>query len=90
MSDRLAHLRAAFPVAASWIYFNHAAVCPLSQPVATAVQSFLSDSLQNGSTGWKQWDEVREHTRAQAGRLLGCSAAEVALSTSTSQGLITV
>ncbi|MFT7464743.1 MAG: cysteine desulfurase/selenocysteine lyase, partial [Pseudohongiellaceae bacterium] len=49
-----------------------------------------SDSLQNGSTGWKQWDEVREHTRAQAGRLLGCSAAEVALSTSTSQGLITV
>lgn len=90
MSDRLAELRAAFPVAASWIYFNHAAVCPLAQPVAAAVRSFLDDALQNGSTGFRQWDERRQHVRAQAARLLGCAAAEVALSTSTSQGLITV
>ncbi len=90
MSDRLAKLRAAFPVAASWIYFNHAAVCPLAQPVADAVRAFLDECLHNGSTGWKQWEEQKTRVRSQAARLLGCTAAEVALSTSTSQGLINV
>lgn len=90
MPDRLALLRAAFPVASSWIYFNHAAVCPLARPVAEAVRSFLTDALKNGSTGFRQWDEKRAEVRTQAARLLGCAAHEIALTTSTSQGLITV
>jgi len=90
MSDRLASLRAAFPVASSWIYFNHAAICPLAQPVADAVRSFLTEASQNGSTGFRKWDEKRREVRILAAELLGCAAHEIALTTSTSQGLITV
>lgn len=90
MSDVLAELRTEFPVADSWIYLNHAAVAPLPRCVVTAVQAFLDDASRNGSTGFAHWMEVREQVRADAARLLGAQADEVAITTSTSQGLLTV
>lgn len=90
MPDSLAALRSCFPVAESWIYFNHAAVCPLARPVAEAVQAFVSDTLKNGSTGFREWDSRRASARARAAHLIGCQPEEIALTTSTSQGLIAV
>ena len=45
MTDLLAELRTQFPVADSWIYFNHAAVAPHSLRVDRAVRGFLDDAL---------------------------------------------
>ena len=90
MSPALAELRTCFPVAESWIYFNHAAVCPLAVPVARATRQFLEDALANGSTGFREWDARRASARARAARLLGCRVEDIALTTSTSQGLIAV
>jgi len=91
MPDLLAELRAAFPVRDAWLYFNHAAVSPLSNPVAKAIEDFNRDALENGSARFQDWLDRRESARTQAARLLGgAQSDEVALTTSTSQGLLTV
>ena len=91
MPDLLAELRAAFPVRDRWLYFNHAAVSPLSCPVAKAMEDFNRDALENGSARFQNWLDRRESARLQAARLLGgAQSEEVALTTSTSQGLLTV
>ncbi len=91
MPDLLAELRATFPVRDHWLYFNHAAVSPLSSPVAKAMQDFSRDALENGSARFQGWLDRRESARTQAAHLLGgAKPEEVALTTSTSQGLLTV
>jgi cysteine desulfurase/selenocysteine lyase len=90
MTETLSDLRACFPVSETWIYFNHAAVCPLATPVARAVESFLADAVANGSTGFRTWDAKRASARRQIAALVGCREMDVALTTSTSQGLIAV
>ncbi|GJM21500.1 MAG: cysteine desulfurase [Planctomycetota bacterium] len=90
MTDVLAELRTEFPVRESWIYLNHAAVAPLPNCVVAAVNAFLRDANRNGSTGFAHWMSVREQVRADAARLLGAQPSEVAITTSTSQGLLTV
>jgi len=86
----LADLRASFPVAARWIYVNHAAVAPVSLEVAKAVGRFVRDASTDGGVHWEQWLAVRDEARAKAARLLGASPATLAFTTSTSQGLLTV
>lgn len=65
-------------------------MCPLALPVAAAMERFTADAVHNGSTNWRDWGAAREAVRHDAATLLGCTADEVALTTSTSQGLITV
>jgi len=88
--DTLADLRSAFPVAEFWIYFNHAAVSPLPSPVVDAVAEFTHDAATQGSTGWAGWLARRERARERSAALLGARPSEIALTTSTSQGLLTV
>ncbi|MED5330440.1 MAG: aminotransferase class V-fold PLP-dependent enzyme [Planctomycetota bacterium] len=90
MQPALATLRKAFPVANSWIYFNHAACAPLSEPTIKAVKTFLDEACTEGSTRWDAWMEHREQVRRRVSRLMGAKENEVAFTTSTSQGLITV
>jgi selenocysteine lyase/cysteine desulfurase len=90
MADALADLRAAFPVAKRWIYFNHAAVSPMSLPVRDAVAGFLEDATRQGSTGFASWLQRREEARIRAAELLSTDPATIAFTTSTSQGLLTV
>jgi cysteine desulfurase / selenocysteine lyase len=90
LPDALSDLRAAFPVAARWIYFNHAAVAPVALPVEQAVAEFLREGREHGSAGFAGWLARREAARAAAAKLLGAQTSEVAFTTCTSQGLITV
>lgn len=91
MTSPLDELRAAFPVADRWVYLNHAAVCPLPEPVRRAVVAFVDEAAEHGSTGWADWLARREHVRGKAARLLGAADAdEVGFVTSTSQGILTV
>lgn len=90
MNAALAELRAAFPVAEFWIYFNHAAVAPVALPVERAVAEFLAQARRDGSAGFAGWLARREQARRSAAALLGARPDEVAFTTSTSQGLINV
>ena len=90
MPDALSALRAAFPVASRWIYFNHAAVAPVAVPVEAAVAEFLREAREHGSAGFRAWLERREAARQAAAALIGARSSEVAFTTCTSQGLITV
>ncbi len=86
----LARLRAAFPVAERWIYFDHAAVCPLARPVREAVETLLDDVQSQGGAHFEVWLDRREQARVRAARLLGAQPDEIAFVTSTSEGLIHV
>ena len=90
MSDSLLSLRAAFAGLGPLIYFNHAACAPLARPVAQAMTGFIEEAGRQGSVGFAGWLERRETARAAAARLLGASPGEVAFTTSTSHGLLTV
>lgn len=90
MSDALAAFRRAVPAARSGVYFNHAACAPLPEPVVAAVEGFLHEARQQGSVDFAGWLALRERARERAAALLGARPAEVAFTTSTSQGLITV
>jgi cysteine desulfurase / selenocysteine lyase len=90
LPDVLAHLRAGFPVSELWVYFNHAAVSPVAGPVQSAVAEFLAEASRQGSIGFAGWLARRERARARAAALIGADPAEVAFTTSTSQGLLTV
>ena len=90
MPDPLAELRAAFPVAGRWIYFNHAAVAPLAEPVRAAMQEFEADASAHGSAHFEAWLQRRERARSRAARLIGARPDDVAFTTSTSQGLALV
>lgn len=55
------------------------------------MEDFNRDALENGSARFQGWLERRESARTHASRLLGgAQPDEVALTTSTSQGLLTV
>jgi cysteine desulfurase/selenocysteine lyase len=90
VADVLAELRDAFPVAELWAYFNHAAVAPVARPVEAAVAEFLREARTQGSSGFAGWLARREVARQEAATLLGGRSSEVAFTTSTSQGLLTV
>jgi selenocysteine lyase/cysteine desulfurase len=90
LTDTLAALRRAMPVARRLVYFNHAACAPLPEPVVSAVQGFLHELRRQGSVGFAGWLELREQARARAAAFLGGRPAELAFTTSTSQGLIVV
>lgn len=86
----LTELRASFPVAANWVYVNHAAVAPLSLDVTRAIARFVRDASTHGALHWEDWLAVRESARGKAARLIGAPPASIAFTTSTSQGLLTV
>src|SRR6187455_3143120 len=54
------------------------------------MSGFLEEASRQGSVGFAAWLERREAARAAAARLLGAAPGEVALTTSTSHGLLTV
>lgn len=81
------HIRRLFPVARSYIYFNHAAVAPLSQPVYDRVTEHARDLLENGFTHWREWGASIERVRELAARLVNANAMEIAFVPNTSAGL---
>ena len=79
--------RKLFPVTRDWIYFNHAGVAPISLPVAEAVEAFNREALQQGYTGAARWHKRIEAVRAEAARLIGATAGEIAFVKNTSHGI---
>ncbi|WP_197525052.1 aminotransferase class V-fold PLP-dependent enzyme [Botrimarina hoheduenensis] len=80
-------LRAAMPITEAWAYFDHAAVAPLCQPAAEAIQLYATQASHAGDTVWLTWKNGVEHTRRRAAKLLGAKADEITLTTNTTHGI---
>src|SRR5687768_16757663 len=83
-------IRSLFPVTEKFIYFNHAAVSPLSTRVRDAMKWLVEDVTQNGSVHYFDWCDTYERVRSSAARLVNAKAHEIAFMQNTSAALSAV
>src|SRR5256885_4886672 len=76
-----------FPVTRNVIYFNHAAVGPLSARACEAMERHARDQRDFGAMHWREWYAEYERLREAAARLIGAQASEIAILKNTSEGL---
>lgn len=81
------NLRQLFPVTNNYVYFNHAAVAPISIPAYEAMQRYTQDLLQHGLVHWREWGPEVEKVRGLAARLINAKPNEIAFAANTSTGL---
>jgi len=79
--------RELFPVTRNLIYFNHAAVGPLSARACEAMERHARDQRDFGAMHWREWYAEYEQLRDAAARLIGAEAKEIAILKNTSEGL---
>jgi cysteine desulfurase/selenocysteine lyase len=81
-------IRAAeFPVAAEFLYFNHAAVSPIPARAAEAGIRMLQRSRDEGAWQLRKWEELAHETRGRFAKIIGASPEEIAVVKNTSEGL---
>ena len=79
--------RRLFPITRNLVYFNHAAVGPLSSRAFDAMQRHAEDQREYGATHWKSWYAEYDLLRDSASRLINADRAEIAILKNTSEGL---
>ena len=82
--------RAEFPVTRECVYFDHAAVAPVSRRVAAAAGAFAIEARDFGRLHYRQWEARADVVRATAASLIGAATDEIAFVGSTSDGLSTI
>ena len=87
MSLDVQHYRSQFPVTASSIYMNHAAVAPISRRVRDAMAGLLDDVQQCGAEHWQRWVETYGSVRRSLALLLNADSGEIAFTKNTSEGI---
>jgi cysteine desulfurase / selenocysteine lyase len=80
-------LRALFPVTRNVVYFNHAAVGPLSTRACEAMERHARDQRDFGATHWREWYAEYDRLRSALATLLGAAPQEIAILKNTSEGL---
>jgi len=80
-------VRELFPVTRNLVYFNHAAVGPLSARAYEAMEQHARDQRENGALHWRDWYAEYDRLRAAAARLIGAQPNEIAILKNTSEGL---
>jgi cysteine desulfurase / selenocysteine lyase len=76
-----------FPVTQNLVYFNHAAVGPLSTRASEAMQRHARDQRDFGALHWRVWYAEHDRARQLAARLIGAQPKEIAFIKNTSEGL---
>ncbi|MDQ3282908.1 MAG: aminotransferase class V-fold PLP-dependent enzyme [Acidobacteriota bacterium] len=76
-----------FPVTRNIVYFNHAAVGPLSTRAAEAMERHARDQRDYGALHWREWYAEIDRLRESAARLINAEPAEIAILKNTSEGL---
>jgi len=76
-----------FPVRRNLIYLNHAALAPLPQRVAGAIEEHTRDASTFGARNWKTWYRRYDETREAAAAFVGGDAGRIAFLPSTSHAL---
>lgn len=82
-----AAFREQMPIARRYAYFDHAAVAPLPQPTAAAINRWLMQATELGDTVWPEWARQVEATRAAAARLINADLSDIALVPNTTAGI---
>ncbi len=82
--------RVLFPDLAAAAYLNHAGISPLSLPVRRAMADFAEDYGRDGAGAFARWHPRRAALKSKLARLLGAAPEDLALTSSTSSGLIDV
>ena len=80
-------LREQMPVAKKWAYFDHAAVAPITDAAAEAMQRQIQQSLDEGDTAWPEWARLLRTTREAAANLIHADPDEIALVPNTTAGI---
>lgn len=80
-------LRGLYPALHRLTYLNNASIQPLPRPVAEALHRYVSTACE-GDPESLHTPEVYSRLRESFSRWLGCSARDLALTSSTSDGLI--
>jgi len=78
---------AEFPVAAEFLYFNHAGVSPIPARAAEAGIRVLQRSRDEGAYQMRKWEELANETRERFAKIVGASPEEIAFVKNTSEGL---
>lgn len=76
-----------FPVTRNLVYFNHAAVGPLSVRAYEAMERHARDQREFGALRWRDWYAEIDRLRESAARLIGATAEEIAILKNTSEGI---
>ena len=76
-----------FPVTRNLIYFNHAAVGPLSTRACEAMESHARDQRDYGALHWRDWYAEYDRLRESLAKLIGAQPNEIAILKNTSEGL---
>lgn len=69
------------------IYFNHAALSPLSQPVLEAIQRYMTERSLTQIENYVSYQEVYIRTKERIGRLINASPDRIAFGDNTSNAL---
>lgn len=87
VAETRAKLRALVPVAQKSAYLDHAAVAPLPQPAAEAIQKWVKEASETGNPAWGSWVKGVEALRGAAADLIGARQEEIALVHNTTGGI---
>ena len=79
--------RELFPVTRHLVYFNHAAVGPLSIRAFEAMERHARDQRDFGALHWKAWYAEIDRLRESMARLINAEPQEIAILKNTSEGL---
>jgi selenocysteine lyase/cysteine desulfurase len=80
--------RAHFPVVHRWALLDHAAVAPLPDVAASALQEYATDLAENGIASVGRWVDRVRHVRGLAARLVNApSPDDVCFVSNTSAGI---
>ncbi len=80
-------LRKQFPVTENYIYFNHAAIAPISISVKEKTNECLSRYCANGIVSNREFLQDVEQTRLLAANMINASPSEIAFVKNTTQGI---
>jgi selenocysteine lyase/cysteine desulfurase len=80
-------LRRCMPVCQSYAYFDHAAVGPIPQLAADAIQKWTQQALLHGDVHWPEWAKSASELRSASAELLNCTTQEIALIANTTFGI---
>lgn len=82
--------RAEFPVTRNLIYFNHAAVTPLSLRARHAMETLLAELTDFGARDGDAWMTGYDQCRRSIAQLIHAQPASIALLKNTTEGMATV
>jgi selenocysteine lyase/cysteine desulfurase len=84
---KINEIRKLFPVTEDYVFFDNAAVAPISTRVRDAITAQVEEHARLGDVAAINWNATIARTRRAAAGLLGCTSAEIAFVKNTSEGL---